>query len=312
MSENTGIALFAFNRPELLQHSLAALANNISAEKFALVVFVDGARNELDEMQVAKSVQVAKSAQQFKSLNVVVRERNYGCANSIIAGITESFRQFSRLAIFEDDIITSPHTINFLHCALEKYESKSSVFSISAWSPPPTLLRVPDDYSFDAYFTARCNVWGWATWRDRWEQIDWDVNGFDALVASKSLQRGFNIGGNDLTPMLYDQMFGRIDAWDIRMDFTRFRLGCVALNPRVSFTTNIGMGSGTHTTELTTKYDNDVSLALSHFALPDFVFCDPLISNSFRSVYDSQPLYKRVIDKVKRTIRQKVSNAISR
>lgn len=43
------IAIFAFNRPDLLQRTLTALAANELVDKASLTIFCDGPRHEKDE-----------------------------------------------------------------------------------------------------------------------------------------------------------------------------------------------------------------------------------------------------------------------
>ena len=97
--------------------------------------------------------------------------------------------------------------------------------------------------------------------------------------------------------MLADQMANRLDAWDIRMEYARFKHGCVGLNPVYSYTTNMGMGSGTHTTTFTTRFDNDLSLAVSDPLLPDHVFVDQDVLRAYRKVYAPPRLSVRAVNK---------------
>ena len=295
-----GIAVFAFNRPALTERCLAALALNTLASECDLTVYCDGPRAERDIPLIEATRAVAHAAKGFKSINIVSREENLGCANSIIAGITQSLATYDSIAVFEDDILTSQYTISYLMRSLERYERERTVFSISAWSPPPHLLAIPSNYPYDAYFVPRSNIWGWGTWRDRWETIDWAVDDYVYFRKNDSLRNAFNRGGQDLTAMLDQQMAGYLDAWDIRMDYARFKQGCVGLNPVYSYTTNIGMGTGTHTTEFTTRFDNDIAKAMPNPCLPDHIFVDDAILAAYQKVYDPPPLWIRCINKAAR------------
>ena len=294
------IVVFGFNRPDLLERCLAALGQNTLAQECILTVYCDGPRNEKDLHLVEATRKIARAAKGFKSLTVIERQENYGCAASIIAGITQSFENNDSLAIFEDDILASPHTLSFLAACLGKYARTRSVFSISAWSPPPTLLSISKTYPFDAYCIPRCNIWGWATWKDRWQSIDWSIVDYAAFAENPNLRHAFNSGGNDMTHLLEAQMAGKLDAWDIRMDYSRFKQGCVGINPVISYTTNIGMGSGTHTTVLTTRYDNDISKAIPNPRLPDHIFVDKAILPVYQKIYATPPLWVRCVNKAAR------------
>lgn len=296
------IAVFAFNRPAHLQSTLDALTANEMASDSGLTIFCDGARNDADKPHVDAVNTVASRASGFASVRVVQREKNLGCAEAIIAGLTEMFEIHERLIVIEDDILTSKYTLTFLNSCLSKYQSYPSVFNISAWSPPPKLLPVDIKYPYGVYAIPRFNAWGWASWRDRFLLVDWEVPGYEEFSRSKVLQRSFNAGGDDLTPMLRDQMSGKINAWDIRMEYARFKHGMLGINPVKAYSTNIGCdGSGVHYTgPVSTRWDNDIELALAKLVLPDYVFTHKPIAKAFKKALSPPALWKRAINKLAR------------
>ena len=103
------IAIFAFNRPGLLQRTLTALAASDLADKASVIFFCDGPRHEKDEPGTRAVRELAKKAQGFAAVEVVERPQNMGCAASVIDGLTEMFRLHERLIVIEDDILTSPY-----------------------------------------------------------------------------------------------------------------------------------------------------------------------------------------------------------
>ncbi len=299
------IAFFAFKRPEQTRRSLEALAANRLAEQSELTIFCDGPRNA-EEMRLTEAVRACcGTITGFASVRVVKRPANLGCAASIIAGLREMFALHDRLIVIEDDILTSPHTLSFFNTCLDKYRDEPAVFSIAAWSLPPRRMRVPADYPYDAFFSPRFNGWGWAGWKDRFDSVDWDVADYADFARQRVLRRAFNLGGPDLAPLLDDQMAGRIDAWDIRADYARFKQGRVQLSPLRSYTTNIGMGTGTHCTQFTSWWDNDVSAAAPNPRLPDHVFLDARLVRAACRGYAPRALPLRAANKIWRALRGK-------
>lgn len=298
------IAVFAFNRPDHLRRTLAALAANDLASKSAVTVFCDGPRNTPEQNKTNAVQEIAFTTQGFASVEVIKRKQNMGCAASVIAGLKYMFAQHERLIVIEDDILTSPHTLRFLNNCLDKYESYPTVFNVAAWSPPRHLMPTDASYPYDAYFIPRFNGWGWATWKNRWEKIDWNVADYTAFAEKPALQHAFNAGGTDLSPMLADQMSKKLDTWDIRMDYSRFKQGCVGINPVISYTTNIGCdGTGTHYTGAAdTRLNNDIQLALANPCLPDHVFLHKTIISAYQNVHNIPPLWKRAVNKAARLV----------
>ena len=298
------IAIFAFNRPDLLQRTLAALLANELADTAALTIFCDGPRHEQDEPATRAVRTLAKSLQGVADVEVVERPHNMGCAASIIDGLTEMFRLHERLIVIEDDIVTSPHTLRFLSEGLARYADNEKVFNIAAWTPPHIARNLPTNYPYDVYAIPRFNCWGWASWRDRFQDIDWTVKDYRTFKNSPQLRKAFNAGGDDLSSMLDDQMEGKIDAWAIRADYARFKKNMVGINPVRSYALNIGMGSGTHTTTATTYWDSDTSLAVEHPRFMNEVTVDHRIQKIYHTCYSWQKrsLPVRAINKLSRML----------
>ena len=282
------IAIFAFNRPELLHRTLTALAANDLADKASVTFFCDGPRREKDEPGTRAVRELAKKKQGFAAVEVVERPKNMGCAASVIDGLMEMFRLHERVIVIEDDIVTSPHTLRFLSEGLARYADSENVFNIAAWTPPHIARDLPVDYPYDVYAIPRFNCWGWASWRDRFQDIDWSVKDYQTFKNSPQLSKAFNAGGDDLSPMLDRQMEGKINSWAIRADYARFKKNMVGINPVRSYALNIGMGSGTHTTTATTYWDSDISLAVEHPRFMAEVSVDHRIHKIYHACYSGQ------------------------
>lgn len=300
---NLNIIIFAFNRPWHLKQTISSLAKNFLSNKSFLTIFCDGPRTDKEKRQTDAVRNVARSTTGFAKLEVIEQKNNLGCAISVISGLNEMFSLHKKLIVLEDDIISSPHTLHFLYTCLNKYEEESSIFNISAWSAPPILLPIRQTYPYDAYFIPRSNCWGWGTWRDRWQKIDWDVSDYPFFSNTPVLQQAFNTGGEDLSRMLHAQLREKsIDSWAIRFDYARFKHGCLGLNPVRSYTTNIGFGSGTHTTAATSRWDNDINLAVSDPRLPEHIFVDEDILRAYKAVYSPPSLQIRALNKLSRML----------
>lgn len=300
------IVIFAFNRPRLLQKTLNALSDSELAKSASVTFFCDGPRYEKDEPDTRAVRELAKNAQGFASVDVVERPKNMGCAASVIDGLTEMFRLHERLIVIEDDIVTSPHTLRFLSEGLDRYADNEKVFNIAAWAPPNIARNLPADYPYDVYAIPRFNCWGWASWRDRFQYIDWDVKDYQTFKNSPQLRKAFNTGGDDLSPMLDMQMKGEINSWAIRADYARFKKNMLGINPVHSYVFNTGIGSGTHTTTATTYWDSDLAKAVEYPRFLDEVTINPQIHKIYRSCFNKPKLSfsERLKNKIKKILRK--------
>ncbi len=255
------IVLFCFNRPLHLLRTLHALSNNELASQSHIVFFCDGPRNEEEKILTDAVRKVAREAKGFASVETVEHQQNLGCANAFIYGLEKTFTIYEKAIIMEDDILCSPHTLAFLNGGLKVYEKNASIFSISAWTPPRKIFPISHGYLYDVYSIPRLNCWGWASWKNRIYDVDWDVSDYDTFKNSSSMRKEYSAGGEDVPLLLDAQMEGIVDAWDVRLDYTRFKRKQLCINPVISYTTNIGMDTGTHTGGGGNRYDNDISLA---------------------------------------------------
>lgn len=238
------IALFVYNRPKHLRRTVESLRANKLAQQSNLFVFADAAKNESVASAVEAVRNFVRTIKGFKSVTLTERARNFGSVATVITGVTQLVERFGRVIVVEDDLLTTSDFLTFMNCALERYRNEARIFSVSGFN---FAVNPPDDYRYDVFCSCRCSSWGWGTWKDRWEKVDWSISDFDEFRSDKVRQRSFNRGGEDLSRMLALQKAGQINCWDIRWAYAHFTHNAAALLPVVSRVYNIGLdGSGLH------------------------------------------------------------------
>lgn len=302
------IIVFAYDRPEHLRQTLEALAKNELAKESELYIFCDGPKADASEerkLHIEQTREVAHDAIGFKEIQVIEAPQNKGLANSIIGGVTKVIKMHERVIVLEDDLLTSPYFLKYMNEALDKYDSYPSVFSIGGYNFPPQKMSMPQDYPYDAYVSLRCCSWGWATWKDKWDRIDWSLDYLDEFLTHPEQIKAFNRGGDDLTEMLLLQRDCKIDSWAIRFAFQHFYHHAVAILPRISYVDNMGCdGTGVHCGNDENAYRNNMSLALKSPKLPDVIYEDSHIINAFYNCYcrTKRPLWQKIINYIYRKI----------
>lgn len=312
------IIVFAYNRPEHLQKTLDALAQNELANQSTLYIYCDGAKPDASEEQLTRVQmvrKVAQSAKGFKDVHLKCSEQNKGLANSIISGVSEIIDKYGRVIVLEDDLLTSPYFLKYMNEALDKYESYPSVFSVSANRPPVNKMAIPADYEYDVFVSLRPFSTGWATWKDKWERIDWSLDYLNDFLKHPEQIKAFNRGGDDLTNMLLLQRDHKIDSWAIRFSFQLFYHHAVAILPCIPYVDNIGFdGTGIHSGNDEHDYRNNVSLAPANPRMPDVIYEDERIINAFYSYYSrvKRPWWQKVINTIYRKIGKKAPFVIKK
>lgn len=238
------VVVFAFNRIKTLKDCIKALLANSEAVTTDLFVFVDGPRaNKEGEAEKVEAVRdYVKSISGFKSLTYHFSKSNKKLGPSIIAGVTEVINEYDKAIIVEDDLIVANNFLSYMNQGLDLYKNNEKVFSVCGYT---NKVNRQADYPYDAYFCVRSSSWGWATWKDRWESVDWELKEWNAV---EKKGKAFNHwGGSDCFKMLKDWKRGKNHSWAIRFCFAEFVQNRLSLFPMKSLVNNAGFdGQGTN------------------------------------------------------------------
>lgn len=280
------VALFVFNRPEHTRKTIESLKMNPLAGESELTVFSDGPRDKRDEVQVQAVRELVHAIDGFKHVEVREKQANQGLANSVIEGVTEIVRRHGKVIVLEDDLLFSPYFLNYMNEALDRYRNDQRIFSIGGYTP---RLEIPESYREDSFLSYRCCTWGWATWDDRWDMVDWEVKDFDAFRHDEASIARFNRGGDDMFQILKAQMAGKISSWGIRWDYAHYKHDAYCFRPVASLVASTGNdGSGIHCVA-TDKFAVDLSNQ-SEFSFPPTgeLSLDEEMNRRFASFYDGK------------------------
>lgn len=241
------VALFVYGRPEHTRRTLISLRDNVGAQGVDLHIFSDGPRDDSMRQRVELVRSEALSLESrgwFRSVTVNASAENRGLAGSVIAGVSALLSRYDSVIVLEDDLLLSPAFLEFMNRGLLAYKEHPLVWSLTGFSPEIGIDRLQGS---DVFLSPRGGSWGWATWRDRWSLIDWNVSDYREFECSLRRRRAFNRGGRDLSAMLDAQMDGRIDSWAVRWCYSEFCNDMYTVYPASSLVSNIGLdGSGTH------------------------------------------------------------------
>ena len=167
---------------------------------------------------------------------------------------------------------------------LDKYKDEKQVFSICGYS---NKVKIPKGYKYDTYFCTRSSSWGWGTWADRWNSVDWELKDWDKY---SKLGKAFNKwGGSDCFRMLRSVKEGWGNSWAIRFCFSQFLQNKFSLFPIISKVKNNGFdGEGTNCKKWSRfKYEFDID-GTKNITYPDDI-------NINRQLYKSAMSYNTIL-----------------
>ena len=242
MNDLAPIVLFVYNRLEHTKRTIQSLKKNKLANDSDLYVFSDGAKTQRDYDKVQQVREYVRGVDGFNSVRIIVRNKNWGLADSIVNGVTDILNKYEKVIVLEDDLILSSCFLRFMNDALNFYQKEQKVWHLSGWNYPINI-----DINKDVYLTRIMNCWGWATWRDRWESFQKDSGDLIATFTDKDIRK-FNLdGANDFWKQVVDNHDSIIDTWAIFWYASIFKHSGLCVNPTSTYVNNIGFdGSGTH------------------------------------------------------------------
>lgn len=242
----TPVAFIIFNRPDTTALVFAEIAK---ARPPKLLVVGDGPRThkagEADRVAATRAIinQVDWPCEVLTHYS----ETNLGCKKRVSSGIDWVFEQVEEAIILEDDCLPDSSFFRFCQEMLGRYRSDARIGMISGDNFQ--IGRKPGTESY--YFSKYTHIWGWASWRDRWQTYDvnmglWpkvrDEGRLEDLVLEKSEVSYWHA--------IFERVHrGEIDTWDYQWCFTNWVMGRLNILPSVNLISNVGFGAdATHTT----------------------------------------------------------------
>lgn len=256
IDELAPIALFVYNRPEHTKRTIDALKNNKLANQSELFIFSDWAKNDENIKDVETVRKYLKTITGFKKITIIERESNWGLAQSIIDGVTNIINKYNKIIVVEDDLLASPYFLYFMNDALFFYEDKAKVWHISGWNYP-----IDSSELGEYFFWNTMNCWGWATWKNRWENFEKNPKRLIREWSEEQIKQ-FDLDNSGIFwSQILANMEGKIDTWAIFWYATIFEHDGLCLNPTKTFVKNFGHdGTGTNCTKKNNYLEGELNL----------------------------------------------------
>lgn len=237
------IVLFVYNRPDHTIRTLTALEQNTLAMASDLFIYADGAKPDSKQEKIGQVREIAALPWKFKSVTIIERQENWGLAANVIDGVSTIVNQFGKVIVLEDDLETSPYTLQYFNDALNRYQHEEKVMSISGYNYPlKNVETLPETFFFRV-----TNSWGWATWSRAWKYFNPDIETLISSLDTAAIHQFSIEGKENFWKQVQQFKSGKINSWAIRWYLSVFLQKGLTLYPRHSYIQNIGTdGTGTH------------------------------------------------------------------
>jgi GT2 family glycosyltransferase len=115
--ELSPVILFTYNRLWHTKKTVEALQKNELALETKLFIYSDDANNNDNRESVDRVREYIKTISGFKAVIIHERAKNFGLANSIIDGVGTVVKEYGKVIVLEDDLVTSPCFLSFMNKA---------------------------------------------------------------------------------------------------------------------------------------------------------------------------------------------------
>lgn len=261
MNTNLPVLLIAYNRPEMVLRSINKL-REIKPRKIYFAVDGPKINNRSDSNKVQDCIDNAKYIDWECEVYTKFSPINQGCALGVSSAISWVFENEEFVLVLEDDIEINKDFYEIASKLLFHYRDSKEIFAICAsnisnFSPK----RSEETYFFTKYFSG----WGWATWKDRWQDFDVGVFEKQKIDFIKILKYS-NFNPIVTIYFLYNFLkvkSKKLDTWDYQINYLIMKNNLMVIKMSRNFSKNHGIGKdATHTKKLPYYgfYDEKVSV----------------------------------------------------
>ncbi len=206
----TPVLFITYNKTDT---TLKVLNKILKCNPSKLIIVSDGPETNRDEKSVNYLRDYFNKNLDNSYIEKDYNQTNKGLKETVTSSISKYINKYGKLIIIEDDILPSKMFFDFCDSMLDIYKDEKKVNLISGFNYL-TRYKNQKGHQFSKY----TDIWGWATWDDRW-------NNYESLSREK------------------------LDSWAFDLTFSNFINRNFSVLPNYNLTKNIGLGhkSSTHT-----------------------------------------------------------------
>ena len=270
-----------------------------------LYIAADGPRdNKTNETELCKTTRnaILEEINWDCEVHTLFREKNVGCGRGVSEAISWMFETEEYGIINEDDCLACDDFFLFCEELLPRYKNDEQITQINGFD-----MKYAEKSSNTYFFTSYPEIWGWATWKRAWVNIDFKMEEFPHI--KKMIWKRFCFKEALIHYYLWNRLYKHIQkgekiyAWGFQWSIYVFMQNKLCINPKANLIINTGFGSGTNCK------NSDTPLAKAKYGSLSFPLLHPAVikTNSYNERIRSKEyvaVYKSVLlSKIKRIIK---------
>lgn len=244
---NIPILFIVFNRPETTYQVFSKI-KDINPTK--LFIAADGPRKgKLEDEALCNKVRlISKDVDWDCDLQLLYHNQNLGCGKAVSSGINWFFNNVKHGIILEDDCLPNNNFFKFHKIMLNKYKNEKEIMQINSFNPFGSHVC-----SSKYFKTIYPRIWGWSSWRDRWDKYSYEMDDWEKYNKRKNY---FLSRYSSIEKIIRNRVWKRIkndftskgdtSTWDYQWNFSIMMNNGYCLQPESNLIRNIGFNGGTH------------------------------------------------------------------
>ena len=250
---NTPVLYITFARPEYASQSFAAIKK---AQPKKLYFYNNKAREDNPD-EVRRNEEVRSYVNQIDwdcEVKTWFREEYVDVFTSIWGAIDWIFDNEDEAIVVEEDVVTCPAFYDYMDRLLDKFRDEKKIWIISGDNAIPQYS--PDGLS---YFATRfAEIWGWASWADRWHSLDREMKKWPEFRKSKAYHDYYeNFLQRKLQKIYFNQVYENMNvynAWDFIFNYNMALNKTYCLMPYTNMVADIGVCGANHGLQLESPF----------------------------------------------------------
>jgi predicted O-methyltransferase YrrM/2-polyprenyl-3-methyl-5-hydroxy-6-metoxy-1,4-benzoquinol methylase len=236
------ILISVYNRLLKLRDCIYSLLSNKEAQKTDLYIAIDFPYRKEDEGIHKDIIDYCKKIKGFKSINLIVRETNFGSQQNMAEAMLQLFNIYPYLINIEDDNVVSPNYLDFMNNALKLYEDDNRIYCVTGYNYP---VQMPFEYKHSAYLWPGVNGHGIGWWKSKYKSSYLHYNNLFEFLTNKSKVTEFFNMANHILPIMFSGLKKGVTYGDAALSYNLFLNNQYQLYPTVSKVRDTGHdGSG--------------------------------------------------------------------
>ena len=242
---NTPVLFETFARPEYARKAFDAIKK---VQPKVLYFYSNKAREDRPD-EIKRNEEVRSFIKEIDwdcDLHTFFRDKYVDVFTSLWGSLDWFFDNVKEGIVIEEDVVTCPSFYEYMSLLIEKYRENRKVWMVSGNNALPESS--PKNMS---YFPTRfADIYGWATWADRWHSLDRDMNRWPSFQKSKDYHDYYDdFFQRKLQKVYYNQVYNNIEnyhSWDIVMNYTMALKKAYCLMPFTNLSADIGVAGANH------------------------------------------------------------------